>query len=441
MGLVVAACFAERGSTVICVEQDKKKRASLQGGRCPIHESQLPALLERNVASGRLFFTGSVEEGVLDASFVFLALPTPFSETEGNDLRSLFEVTEFLASLLADWRVASPRIIVNKSTAPVGTARRLQALFREGPSQGGHVVVSNPEFLREGLAVADFMSPHRIVVGTSSLWARSQMENLYAPFTQTGTPLVFMDERSAELTKYACNAFLATKISFANEMAAVCERAGADIEAVSTAMGMDTRIGRDFLAAGIGYGGGCLPKDLRSLTGDAEQMGLNPRVIRAVQQTNQEQILSLSRRAKRYFGSVESRVLAVWGLSFKPGTDDIRESPALANVEWLLREGAVIRAHDPAAVEAVKQRFGDQHGDRLCLCQDPYEAAEAAEALLIMTAWPVYGRPCVDTLKQKMKQRVIFDGRNMYSLQEVSQWDYTYFSVGRRPLGFSDGSA
>lgn len=432
VGLVMAACFAARGHSVQLVETDRAKRRLLQAGHCPIYEAKLPHLLQKSIAAGRLFFTDDLKAAALESSFIFLTLPTPPLPDGSADVSILLSVVEAIARFFAGEKSIDSKVIVNKSTVPVGTAQRMETLLvTQAMSHKRQVsVVSNPEFLREGFAVADFMAPSRIIIGTSSRQARQALKELYAPIVRRGVPFVFTDTRSAELTKCACNALLATKVSFINEIAAICERTGADVEEVRKGMGLDNRIGDAFLSAGMGYGGGCLPKDMQALIRCAIQTGFLPRVMVAAQQTNWRQRTLLSHMVLSHFKTVKGKVLAVWGLSFKAGTDDMRASPAVANIEVLLREGAIIQAHDPVAINKAAAQFGE----RVLFYEDAYQAAQGAEALLIMTDWAIYRRPAVNILTKKMRRRLIFDGRNIYTPQQVKRWGYSYFSVGRAPL-------
>ncbi len=422
VGLVTGTCFAETGNTVTCIDIDKEKVTKLQSGKITIYEPGLEQLFERNVKQERLFFTTNLEEGIRDAKVIFLALPTPPGEDGSADLKYILKVSDDLGSLLKDYTV-----IVDKSTVPVGTADKV----RDRISAHAKVVfdvVSNPEFLREGVAVEDFMKPERVVIGTSSPQARKVMETLYAPFVRQGNPLVFMDERSAELTKYAANAFLATKISFMNEIANLCEMVGADVDSVRKGIGTDSRIGKRFLFPGIGYGGSCFPKDVQALAKSSDDAKYDFKILKAVMEVNTLQKTKLIPHIKKFFnGNLKGKTIAMWGLSFKPHTDDIREAPSLYNIEELLAEGAIIKAHDPEGAENVKKLIGD----KIQYCDTPYESAENADAIFIATEWPEFRTPDFERLSSIVKQKVIFDGRNLYDLEAMKELGYSYFSIGR----------
>ncbi len=426
VGLVTGTCFAETGNTVTCVDIDQEKVKKLNSGKITIYEPGLEQLFERNLKQERLSFTTSLAEGIQDAKVIFLALPTPPGADGSADLKFVLKVADDLGSLLTDYTV-----VVDKSTVPVGTADKV----RERIARNATVefdVVSNPEFLREGVAVEDFMKPERVVIGTSSPRARKIMETLYAPYVRQGNPLVFMDERSAELTKYAANAFLATKISFMNEIANLCELLGADVDSVRKGIGTDSRIGKRFLFPGIGYGGSCFPKDVQALAKSAEDTSYDFKILKAVMEVNAYQKTKLVDSIRDYFnGELRGKTIAVWGLSFKPHTDDIREAPALDNIEELLSEGVKIKAHDPEAMENVKRLFGN----RIEYCNNPYECADGADAIFIATEWPEFRTPDFDRLNQALKSKVIFDGRNVYELEVMKEQGYTYFSIGRETIG------
>jgi UDPglucose 6-dehydrogenase len=422
VGLVTGTCFAETGNHVTCVDIDAKKVEKLKSGIIPIYEPGLDVLFDRNMRQGRLEFTTDLRAGIKEAKIIFLALPTPPGEDGSADLKYVLKVASDLGPLLENYTV-----IVDKSTVPVGTAEKVSAAIAKG-AKVPFDVVSNPEFLREGVAVEDFMKPDRVVIGTQSDRARKVMEQLYGPFVRQGNPIVFMDERSAELTKYAANAFLATKITFMNEIANMCERLGADVDAVRKGIGTDNRIGKRFLFAGIGYGGSCFPKDVQALAKSAEEVHYDFRILKAVMDINEAQKTKLIPRIKEYFGgTLQGKTIALWGLAFKPYTDDIREAPALYNIERLLAEGAQVRAYDPEAMANVKEVIGD----KITYCQDEYEAADGADALLIMTEWPVFRTPDFDRLAQLLQNKVIFDGRNLYEVAATREMGFDYYSIGR----------
>lgn len=422
VGLVTGTCFSETGNTVTCVDIDKEKIKKLQQGVITIYEPGLEQLFERNIKQKRLFFTTDLEEGIKDAQIIFLALPTPPGEDGSADLKYVLKVAEDLGPILKDYTV-----IVDKSTVPVGTSEKVRAKIAAG-SKVDFDVVSNPEFLREGVAVEDFMKPDRVVIGTNSARARKVMEALYAPFVRQGNPIIFMDEKSAELTKYAANSFLATKITFMNEIANLCELLGADVDSVRRGVGTDSRIGKRFLFPGIGYGGSCFPKDVQALAKSSLDVKYDFKILNAVMDVNSSQKTRLIPRIKSYFNNdLKGKTIAVWGLAFKPHTDDIREAPALYNIEALLKEGAILKVHDPEGMENVKKIMGD----KLQYCETPYDAAQGADAIFIATEWPEFRTPDFDRLSSILKKKVIFDGRNLYDLNNMKELGYSYFSIGR----------
>lgn len=425
VGLVTGTCFSETGNTVTCIDIDKAKVDKLQKGQITIYEPGLEQLFERNIKQKRLFFTTDLAEGIQGAQVIFLALPTPPGEDGSADLKYILKVADDLGPLLSDYTV-----IVDKSTVPVGTAELVRARIA-AKSKVDFDVVSNPEFLREGVAVDDFMKPDRVVVGTASPRARKIMEVLYGPLVRQGNPIIFMDERSAELTKYAANSFLATKITFMNEIANLCELLGADVDSVRRGVGTDSRIGKRFLFPGIGYGGSCFPKDVQALAKASEEASYDFRILKAVMDVNDGQKTRLIPAVRKYFnGDLKGKVIALWGLAFKPHTDDVREAPALYNIEALLQEGAVVRAHDPEATENVRKIIGD----RIQYVSDPYEAASGADAILIATEWPEFRTPDFDRLSSLLKNKVIFDGRNLYDLALMRDLGYSYYSIGREVI-------
>jgi UDPglucose 6-dehydrogenase len=422
VGLVTGTCFSETGNTVTCVDIDQEKVKKLQGGKITIYEPGLEQLFERNIKQGRLHFTTNLKEGIKDAKVIFLALPTPPGEDGSADLKYILKVADDLGHLLEEYAV-----IIDKSTVPVGTADKVKQRIAAN-AKVEFDVVSNPEFLREGVAVEDFMKPDRVVIGTTSPAARKVMESLYAPFVRQGNPIIFMDERSAELTKYAANSFLATKITFMNEIANLCELVGADVDAVRKGVGTDSRIGKRFLFPGIGYGGSCFPKDVQALAKSSKDAKYDFKILNAVMDVNHDQKTKLIPKIKDYFkGNLKGKTIAVWGLSFKPHTDDIREAPALYNIEALLEAGATIKAHDPEGMENVKRIIGE----KIKYCITPYDAAEGADAVFIATEWPEFRTPDFDRLSSILKNKVIFDGRNLYELDMMKDLGYAYFSIGR----------
>ncbi|MCK5280800.1 MAG: UDP-glucose/GDP-mannose dehydrogenase family protein [Cyclobacteriaceae bacterium] len=421
VGLVTGTCFSELGNHVTCVDIDEEKIKNLKNRKIPIYEPGLDVLFERNVKHGRLKFTTNLEKGVKGAKVIFLALPTPPGEDGSADLKYILNVSEELGPLLEDYTV-----VVDKSTVPVGTAKKVRDKIAE-KSKVDFDVVSNPEFLREGVAVEDFMKPDRVVIGTGSLKATSIMDALYAPLVRQGNPIIFMDESSAELTKYAANSFLATKISFMNEIANLCEKLGANVDDVRKGIGSDSRIGKRFLFAGIGYGGSCFPKDVQALSKSANDADYDFKILNAVMEINQSQKLKLFYKMKDYFGDLEGKTVAIWGLAFKPYTDDIREAPSIYNINELLQAGAKVQAYDPEAMENIKKIYGD----RISLYEDEYEALEGADVLLIITEWPVFRQPDFDLITKKLKQKVIFDGRNLYPTKQMQEMGFKYISIGR----------
>lgn len=422
VGLVTGTCFAETGNHVTCVDIDEKKVESLKNGVMPIFEPDLDTLFERNLKQGRLTFTTQVADVIEKAKIIFLALPTPDGGDGNADLKYVLGVAEQLGKLLKNYCV-----IVNKSTVPVGTADLVRAKIAEN-YPGEFDVVSNPEFLREGVAVDDFMKPDRVVIGTSSERAKKVIEQLYEPFMRQGNPIYFMDERSAEMTKYAANSFLATKISFMNEIANLCERTGADVDKVRLGIGSDNRIGKRFLFAGIGYGGSCFPKDVKALVKTASNADYDFKILNAVLNVNASQKKILVEKIKNYFGgNLKGKTIAVWGISFKPDTDDIRDAPSLEIIPALLAEGASIRAFDPVAIENAKKVFGNQ----IIFCADKYDCLENADALTILTEWSEFRTPDFEEMSKRMKTKNIFDGRNLYKTETMKELGFFYNSIGR----------
>ncbi len=425
VGLVTGTCFAETGNEVTCVDIDEKKIERMKAGEVPIYEPGLEKMFLRNQKEDRLHFTTSLADGIRDAEIIFLALPTPPGEDGSADLKYILNVAEELGRLIDHYVV-----IVGKSTVPVGTADKVTATIAKN-ARVDFDVVSNPEFLREGVAVDDFMKPDRVVIGTSSESAKRVLNELYAPFVRQGNPIIFMDERSAELTKYAANSFLATKISFMNEIAQLCERVGADVDMIRKGIGVDERIGRRFLFPGIGYGGSCFPKDVQALARSAEEVNYQFKVLDAVMEVNEKQKLHLVPKIKRFFGNdLMGKKIALWGLAFKPNTDDIREAPALYIIDALLQEGATITAFDPEAMENVKKVVGN----KINYSESQYEALAEADALVIATEWSVFRTPDFNKIVTNLKNKVIFDGRNVFDLAQMKKLGFHYESVGRRPI-------
>jgi UDPglucose 6-dehydrogenase len=422
VGLVTGTCFAETGNDVICVDIDAGKVEKLSNGQITIYEPGLEKLFLRNLKEERLKFTTNLEEGVKDAVIIFLALPTPPGEDGSADLKYVLGVAEDLGKIIKEYKV-----IVDKSTVPVGTAERVHAALAKNYS-GEFDVVSNPEFLREGVAVEDFMKPDRVVIGASSERARKVMGDLYGPFVRQGNPVIFMDERSAELTKYAANSFLATKITFMNEVALLCERLGADVDMVRRGIGSDERIGKRFLFPGIGYGGSCFPKDVQALVKSSHEVKYDFRILNAVMEVNEQQKLHLLPKIKKYFkDKLKGKHFALWGLAFKPNTDDIREAPALYIIEALLAEGATISVYDPEAMNNVRLAIGD----KVHYADNQYEALEKADALIIATEWNEFRTPNFLKIVTTLKTKVIFDGRNLFDIAAIRELGFYYESVGR----------
>ena len=430
VGLVSGTCLAETGNNVICVDIDAGKVAKLQSGQIPIYEPGLEVLFNRNIKEGRLHFTTNLEEAIKEVTLIFLALPTPPGGDGSADLSFVLGVAEQLGKLMKDYKV-----IINKSTVPVGTAERT----RESIAKNATVefdVVSNPEFLREGVAVDDFMKPDRVVVGTTSERARKLMEELYRPFVRQGNPIIFMDERSSEMTKYAANSYLAARISFMNELANLCERTGADVETVRMGMGSDARIGKRFLFPGIGYGGSCFPKDVQALAKTAEENNYDFKILKAVMNVNEIQKHVLVEKIFNHYGAdLTGKKIALWGLTFKPNTDDIREAPALYIIEDLLNAGAEIIAYDPEGIENVRQYFSylpEHLKSKLNFASNYYEVLNGADFLAILTEWTEFRTPDFSKVKSLLKEAVVFDGRNLYDLDTMKAEGFYYNSIGRK---------
>jgi UDPglucose 6-dehydrogenase len=422
VGLVSGTCFAETGNDVICVDIDETKVNEMRGGKIPIYEPHLDALFERNIKAGRLTFTTNLEEAIEEAPLIFLALPTPPGEDGSADLSYVLGVARQLGKIIKNYKV-----IIDKSTVPVGTADKVHAAVAEN-AQVDFDVVSNPEFLREGFAVDDFMKPDRVVIGCSSARAEKLMNELYKPFVRQGNPVIFMDEKSAELTKYAANSFLATKITFMNEVANFCELVGADVDKVRRGMGTDSRIGSRFLFPGIGYGGSCFPKDVQALhrSGQAEDYEFG--ILTSVMAANELQKTVLFDPIRDYFGGdLKGKRIALWGLAFKPETDDIREAPALYMIDRLVEAGAEVVAFDPEAMDNIKGRIGD----KIEYTENHMDALDNADALLICTEWQVFRNPDLNDVKKRLNAPVVFDGRNLYELESMKALNFYYKSIGR----------
>jgi UDPglucose 6-dehydrogenase len=422
VGLVTGTCLAETGNHVCCVDIDVRKVEKLRSGVMPIYEPGLEKLFERNLKEERLSFTTSLEEGVAHGEIIFLALPTPPGEDGSADLKYVLGVAENIGKLLTEYK-----IIIDKSTVPVGTAEKVQAAIQKN-YDGEFDVVSNPEFLREGVAVEDFMKPDRIVIGTTSKKAQEMLTELYGPYVRQGNPIIFMDERSAELTKYAANAFLAVKISFMNEIAQICERLGADVDMVRRGIGSDERIGKRFLFPGIGYGGSCFPKDVKALVYSSNEVGYEFKILNAVTEVNEAQKVHLVNKIRRYYNSdLTGKHFALWGLAFKPNTDDIREAPALEIIRELLDAGATVSAYDPEAMNNVKGVIGD----KITFAEAQYDALEGADALIVATEWNEFRTPDFDKILAALKDPVVFDGRNVFDVEQMEKKGFHYESIGR----------
>ncbi|MGZ3752048.1 MAG: UDP-glucose dehydrogenase family protein [Mucilaginibacter sp.] len=423
VGLVTGTCLAETGNQVTCVDINEKKVEMMKNGKLPIYEPGLELLFIRNIQQNRLHFTTNLAEAIADAKIIFMALPTPPGGDGSADLSYVLGAAKDIAGLIKEYKV-----IVTKSTVPVGTADRVRAVLKEN-TDVDFAVVSNPEFLREGVAVDDFMKPDRVVIGTMDERARKLMEEVYSPYVRQGNPLVFMDERSSELTKYAANSFLATKISFMNEIANLCELVGADVDMVRRGIGADDRIGRRFLFAGIGYGGSCFPKDVQALARSSQDHQYDFKILNSVMEVNSIQKKVLVEKVKKYFkGDIKGKKFAIWGLAFKPETDDVREAPALYVIDELLKEGANVSVFDPEAMNNVKTILGD----KISYGEDQYDVLKDADALLIVTEWSVFRTPDFELVETLLKNKAIFDGRNLYDLQKMIDCGFYYNSIGRK---------
>ena len=422
VGLVQGACFADTGNNVICMDIDEKKINGLMKGIMPIYESGLESVVRKNFQEGRLKFTVSIKTAVQKSDIIFLCLPTPPSEDGSADLSHVLSVAKQIGEL-----ANSTKIVVSKSTVPVGTVDKIKQVLKK-TSKFPMDVVSNPEFLKEGTALQDSMKPDRVVIGTRSKKAAAILQELYEPFVRTGNPIIVMDERSSEMTKYAANSFLATKISFMNELANLCEEVGADIDSIRKGIGSDPRIGKQFLFPGVGYGGSCFPKDVKALIMTAEEYGRSLTILRSVDKLNEEQKKVLLHKLNKHFKSqLKGKTIAIWGLSFKPQTDDIREAPSLIMIEELVSAGAKVRAHDPIAISMVEPLFRG----KVEFCENSYDALKDADALLVVTEWNEFRNPDFSKMKKMMKKPVILDGRNIYDPKEMKEKGFTYFSIGR----------
>jgi UDPglucose 6-dehydrogenase len=421
VGLVLGACLAENGNDVICVDKDVTKIATLESGKMPIYEPGLEEIVRRNTGIERLRFTTDLPDAVRRSDIVFIAVGTPQGEDGSADLQHVLAVARAVGGSMNKYTV-----VVDKSTVPVGTAKLVRDTIARETTQP-FSVVSNPEFLKQGAAIEDFMKPDRVVIGSDDERSAAVMNELYRPFTRTGAPILMMDTASAELCKYAANSILATKISFMNEIANVCELVGANVDMVRKAVGADRRIGASFLFPGVGYGGSCFPKDVQALLKSSSDKGYDFQILRAVESVNTRQKLRLVEKMQAHFGEMKGRSIALWGLAFKPRTDDMRDAPAISIVERLLEAGASVRAYDPEALGTARRQFGD----RVTLCAKSYDALAGADALAIVTEWNEFREPDFTRMRELLKHPVVFDGRNLYSPEQMRALGFTYYSIGR----------
>jgi len=425
VGLVTGTCLAETGNHVTCVDIDAGKVEKMKNGLVPIYEPHLDVYFERNIKQGRLKFTTDLKEGIKNATILFLALPTPPDEDGSADLSYILNVANQLGEIIEDYK-----IIIDKSTVPVGTGDLVHSTIA-AKTKVEFDVVSNPEFLREGFAVEDFMKPDRIVIGTASEKVKKILNELYGPYVRSGNPIIFMDVRSAELTKYAANSFLATKISFMNEISLLCEKMGADVDMVRYGIGSDDRIGKRFLFPGIGYGGSCFPKDVKALIKSSNDVGYDFKILKSVTTVNEIQKKILVEKIRDHFKKdISGKKFAIWGLSFKPDTDDIREAPALEIIDELLKADAKVSAFDPEGMENVKKVLGD----KIEYAENPYDILDGADALVIATEWGIFRAPNFDEIAKRMKNKLIFDGRNILTVEKMNELGFQYYSIGRKPI-------
>jgi len=427
VGIVSGTTFAAQGNIVYCVDIDTEKIEKLKKGISPIFEPGLDWLLKKNYEESRLIFTTDIAEAIRNTQVIFLCLPTPPNEDGSADLQHVLNVSEQIANIIKEQNLPKDKIIVDKSTVPVGTGEKVKAIFDRVLGPNEVEVVSNPEFLREGFAIEDALKPERVVVGTSSERVKEIMRDLYEPFLRSGNPLVFMDVKSAELTKYAANAFLATKISFMNDLSRYCETIGADIELVRLGIGSDSRIGKRFIFPGVGYGGSCFPKDVKALIHSSNEVGINLEIVNATERVNASQIDYYFSKIQKRFNNLSKMKFAVWGLAFKPNTDDIRESPSFKVIDKLLSYGAHVQAYDPEAIENTKRKYGNQ----ITYYNDMYKVLEGADALLLITEWSVFRRPNFELIKSTLNNPIIFDGRNQYDPTEMKNLKFEYYPIGR----------
>ncbi len=432
VGLVTGTCFAETGNDVICVDIDESKIKKLRKGIIPIFEPGLELLFDRNIKDGRLKFTKDLHEAIREATVIFLCLPTPQGEDGSADLKYILGVADDLGKFFKAEPEIGFKILVDKSTVPVGTSEKVRAAVKKNAPNFDFDVASNPEFLREGMAVEDFLKPERVVIGTSNNKTKEILDQLYEPFVRSGNPIYFMDEKSAEMTKYASNSFLAAKISFMNEIANLCELTGAEVDKVRVAMGADSRIGKRFLFPGIGYGGSCFPKDVIALINTANENNYDFQILKSVYDVNKNQVDVFYNKISSHFkGNIKGKKFAVWGLAFKPNTDDVREAPSINLIKKLLNEGASVTAYDPEAIETAKAVLGN----KVEYAKQYYDALPNADALIIVTEWNEFRNPDFKKIKESLKSPTIFDGRNLYDVEKMEELKFTYYSVGRRLVG------
>ncbi len=431
VGLVTGTCFAETGNSVICVDIDKNKIEKMRKGKIPIYEPGLQPIFERNIKDKRIAFTTDLHDAVRKAEVIFLCLPTPQDGSGSADLKYVMGVADDLGRFFKKEPDQGFKVLVDKSTVPVGTSDKVRNAVKKHAPDFDFDVASNPEFLREGMAVEDFMKPERVVVGTSSERTKKILEQLYEPFVRSGNPIYFMDEKSAEMTKYAANSFLATKISFMNEIANLCELTGAEVDKVRVGIGSDSRIGKRFLFPGVGYGGSCFPKDVVALVNTANEHKYDFKILKSVMEVNKNQVDFFFDKIEKHFeGKLRGKQLGLWGLAFKPNTDDVREAPAIALIRKLLKAGVKITAYDPEAVETTKAVIGD----KIVYAKTNYDAIKDADALVIVTEWNEFRNPDLDKIKDLLKNPVIFDGRNLYDLEKMREKKFVYYSIGREAV-------
>lgn len=429
VGLVTGTCFAETGNDVICVDVDKEKLKKLRNGIIPIFEPGLDSLFERNIKEGRLQFTDNLYDAVRKSSVIMLCLPTPQDEDGSADLSYVLKVADDIGKLFKKEPNLGFKVIVDKSTVPVGTSDKVRSIIKKHAPSYNFDVASNPEFLREGLAVDDFMKPERVIIGTRNEKTKQMLEQLYDPFVRSGNPIYFMDEKSAEMAKYAANSFLAMKISFMNEIANLCELTGADVDKVRISIGSDSRIGKRFLFPGVGYGGSCFPKDVAALINTANEFNYDFKILKSVHAVNKLQAEKFVEKIKKHYNQkISGKKFGVWGLAFKPNTDDVREAPAISIIKKLLEEKVSISAYDPVAMETTYRLLGN----KIHYAKHPYDAMKNADALIIVTEWNEFRNPDFDRIKSLLKKPVIFDGRNLYDIEKMKQMKFTYYSVGRK---------